>query len=102
MALYELAQRKSSGVIVRLLWDSARDQAVLRYRDRETGDAFVTDVPNPLAATGQDPVFVGRVRRDPTVPHGLALFVAGDNLRKGAALNAVQIAEVLFPRASGR
>ncbi len=55
----------------------------------------LADVPNPLAATGQDPVFVGRVRRDPTVPHGLALFVAGDNLRKGAALNAVQIAEVL-------
>jgi aspartate-semialdehyde dehydrogenase len=63
---------------------------------------IVTDVPNPLAATGRDPVFVGRVRRDPTVPHGLALFVSGDNLRKGAALNAVQIAEVLFstpPRA---
>jgi aspartate-semialdehyde dehydrogenase len=55
----------------------------------------VTDVPNPLAATGRDPVFVGRVRRDPTVEHGLALFVTGDNLRKGAALNAVQIAEVL-------
>lgn len=56
----------------------------------------VTDVPNPLAATGKDPVFVGRVRADPTVPHGLALFVSGDNLRKGAALNAVQIAEVLL------
>jgi len=40
-------------------------------------------------------VFVGRIRRDPTVPHGLALFVTGDNLRKGAALNAVQIAELL-------
>ncbi|MGH6785367.1 MAG: aspartate-semialdehyde dehydrogenase [Novosphingobium sp.] len=56
----------------------------------------VTEVPNPLEATGQDPVFVGRVRRDPTVPHGLALFVVGDNLRKGAALNAVQIAEALL------
>ena len=56
----------------------------------------VDDVPNPLAATGQDPVFVGRVRPDPTVPHGLALFVVGDNLRKGAALNAVQIAEVML------
>jgi aspartate-semialdehyde dehydrogenase len=48
-----------------------------------------------LSATGRDPVFVGRIRRDPTVDHGLALFVSGDNLRKGAALNAVQIAEVL-------
>ncbi|PTS89906.1 aspartate-semialdehyde dehydrogenase, partial [Caulobacter sp. HMWF009] len=54
------------------------------------------DVPNPLAATGQDPVFVGRIRPDPTVAHGLALFVTGDNLRKGAALNAVQIAEVML------
>ena len=41
-------------------------------------------------------MFVGRVRRDPTVDHGLALFVVGDNLRKGAALNAVQIAEALI------
>ncbi|WP_374469137.1 aspartate-semialdehyde dehydrogenase [Phenylobacterium sp.] len=55
----------------------------------------LADVPNPLAATGQDPVFVGRIRPDPTVAHGLALFVSGDNLRKGAALNAVQIAERL-------
>ena len=55
----------------------------------------VTEVPNPLDATGQDPVLVGRVRPDRSVEHGLALFVVGDNLRKGAALNAVQIAEVL-------
>jgi aspartate-semialdehyde dehydrogenase len=59
----------------------------------------LADAPNPLAATGQDPVYVGRIRRDPTVEHGLALFVVGDNLRKGAALNAVQIAEVLLDRA---
>jgi aspartate-semialdehyde dehydrogenase len=59
----------------------------------------VTEVPNPLDATGQDPVFVGRVRRDPSAENGLALFVVGDNLRKGAALNAVQIAEVLLERA---
>jgi aspartate-semialdehyde dehydrogenase len=58
----------------------------------------VSQVPTPLAATGVDPVFVGRVRRDPGVAHGLALFVSGDNLRKGAALNAVQIAEALLAR----
>jgi aspartate-semialdehyde dehydrogenase len=58
----------------------------------------VTDVPNPLAAAGRDPVLVGRVRPDPTVAHGLVLFVSGDNLRKGAALNAVQIAEVFCAR----
>ncbi len=59
---------------------------------------MVSEVPNPLEATGADPVFVGRVRPDRTVEHGLALFVVGDNLRKGAALNAVQIAEVLCGR----
>ena len=58
----------------------------------------LAEIPNPLAATGRDPVFVGRIRRDPTVLNGLALFVSGDNLRKGAALNAVQIAEVLLAR----
>jgi aspartate-semialdehyde dehydrogenase len=62
---------------------------------RAAPGVVVTDVPNPLTAAGRDPVFVGRVRRDPTVDHGLALFVSGDNLRKGAALNAVQIAELL-------
>jgi aspartate-semialdehyde dehydrogenase len=55
----------------------------------------VVDVPTPLQAAGADPAYVGRVRRDPTVEHGLALFVSNDNLRKGAALNAVQIAELL-------
>lgn len=56
----------------------------------------LSQCPNPLEATGKDPVFVGRVRVDRTVEHGLALFVVGDNLRKGAALNAVQIAEALI------
>jgi aspartate-semialdehyde dehydrogenase len=43
-------------------------------------------------------VFVGRIRRDPTVAHGLNLWVVADNLRKGAATNAVQIAELLVAR----
>ena len=46
--------------------------------------------------TGQDAVFVSRVRADPTVENGLSLWVVSDNLRKGAALNAVQIAEELI------
>ena len=58
------------------------------------------DVPTPLIAAGADPSFVGRVRVDPTVPHGVALFVSGDNLRKGAGLNAVQIAEAILERRS--
>ena len=56
------------------------------------------EVPLALSAAGRDEVFVGRVRRDPTVPHGLNLWVVADNLRKGAATNAVQIAEVLVQR----
>ena len=56
------------------------------------------DIPTPLDAAGTDPSIVGRIRRDPTVPNGLALFVSGDNLRKGAALNAIQIAEELVRR----
>jgi len=63
---------------------------------RDAPGVVLADVPNPLAATGKDPVFVGRVRRDPTVEHGLALFLSNDNLRKGAALNAIQIAETLL------
>ena len=51
----------------------------------------LADVPTPLMAAGRDPSYVGRLRRDETVPNGLSLFVAGDNLRKGAALNAVEI-----------
>ncbi len=53
------------------------------------------DIPTPLQAAGKDPSFVGRIRKDPTVDNGLVLFVANDNLRKGAALNAVQIAELM-------
>jgi len=58
----------------------------------------VVDVPTPLRAAGIDPTLVGRVRADSTVPHGLALFVSGDNLRKGAALNTIQIADALLAR----
>jgi len=54
--------------------------------------------PMAIAASGRDPVYVGRIRRDPTVPHGLNLWVVADNVRKGAALNAVQIAELLHQR----
>jgi aspartate-semialdehyde dehydrogenase len=55
------------------------------------------DVPTPLDAAGQDPSYVGRIRADQSAPagKGLVLFISNDNLRKGAALNAVQIAEVV-------
>ncbi len=78
----------------------ARELTVDRARAllEEAPGVRYADVPTPLAATGVDPVLVGRLRRDPGVAHGLALFVSGDNLRKGAALNAVQIAEALLLR----
>jgi aspartate-semialdehyde dehydrogenase len=56
------------------------------------------EFPSPGKAAGIDEVLVGRIRRDPTVEHGLALFLASDNLRKGAALNAIQIAELVLRR----
>lgn len=64
----------------------------------------LTDVPTPLEAAGNDPSFVGRIRQDEGVPNGrgLALFISNDNLRKGAALNAVQIAELVASQLTAR
>jgi aspartate-semialdehyde dehydrogenase len=58
-------------------------------------DPRASDYPMPLQAAGQDPVYVGRIRKDPSHPRGLALWVVGDNLRKGAALNAIQVFELV-------
>ena len=58
----------------------------------------LADLPTPLEAAGKDPSYVGRIRTDSSVEHGLALFVSNDNLRKGAALNAIQVAEALLAR----
>src|SRR5216683_270426 len=59
--------------------------------DHRADEGYVT----PQESAGEDPVFVSRIRKDPTVAHGLNLWIVADNLRKGAALNAVQIAEIL-------
>jgi aspartate-semialdehyde dehydrogenase len=75
--------------------DDARE--ILRYApglvviDEPRQSAY----PMPLTVAGEDPVFVGRVREDPSHPRGLALWVVGDNLRKGAALNAIQVFELV-------
>ncbi|MFE2420986.1 aspartate-semialdehyde dehydrogenase [Streptomyces hokutonensis] len=61
----------------------------------------LSDIPTPLQAAGQDPSYVGRIRADETVENGLALFISNDNLRKGAALNAVQIAELVAAELQG-
>jgi aspartate-semialdehyde dehydrogenase len=79
---------------------AARARALLR---RAPGVRLVDEpsrgrYPVPIDAAGQDDVLVGRVRRDDSVRRGLVLWVSGDNLRKGAATNAVQIAELLFSK----
>jgi aspartate-semialdehyde dehydrogenase len=65
---------------------------------RATPEVQVVAMPTPLMAAGNDSVFVGRIRRDPGAANGIALFLSNDNLRKGAALNAIQIAERLAAR----
>ncbi len=64
---------------------------------RVVDDRAAGRFPTPMAASGRDEVLVGRIRADLARPGGLALFLAGDQIRKGAALNAVQIAERLAP-----
>ncbi|MGW2020295.1 aspartate-semialdehyde dehydrogenase [Streptomyces sp. NPDC001927] len=61
----------------------------------------LSEIPTPLQAAGKDASYVGRIRVDETVDNGLALFLSNDNLRKGAALNAVQIAELVAAELKG-
>lgn len=61
----------------------------------------LSEIPTPLQAAGKDASYVGRIRVDETVEHGLSLFLSNDNLRKGAALNAVQIAELVAAELRG-
>jgi aspartate-semialdehyde dehydrogenase len=105
--ILEIADLKVSGTCVRVpvftghsLQINARfARAISPQRARELLGAApgvtLEQIPTPLKAVGQDLTYVGRIRRDETVEHGLALFCSSDNLRKGAALNAVQIAELI-------
>lgn len=74
--------------------DLLKKGAGLIVSDMEEGGGYMT----PVDAVGDYATFVSRIRRDTTVPHGLNFWVVSDNLRKGAALNAVQIAEILVNR----
>ncbi len=84
---------------VHAIYDRPVDPEAARERWRAFPGLEVCDdpahmvYPTPLAVAGRDPVIVGRARRDLAEPNGLAFFYVSDNLRKGAALNAVQIAE---------
>jgi aspartate-semialdehyde dehydrogenase len=79
---------------------AARARAILREApgclviDKHEDGGYIT----PVEAAGEDATYISRIRKDPTVEHGLSLWVVADNLRKGAALNAVQIAECLINR----
>jgi aspartate-semialdehyde dehydrogenase len=72
----------------RAIWREAPGVVVVDHRE---DGGYIT----PLESAGEDATYVSRIRRDPTVEHGLAFWCVSDNLRKGAALNAVQIAETL-------
>ena len=61
-------------------------------------DPATSTYPMPAMLEGTDETYIGRLRKDPTVPYGISMWVVADQLRKGAALNAVQIAEALLPR----
>jgi aspartate-semialdehyde dehydrogenase len=80
----------------------ARDITPARAREvlAAAPGVALDEVPTPLQAAGKDPSFVGRIRADQSAPanRGLVLFISNDNLRKGAALNAVQIAELVAAR----
>jgi len=71
-----------------------REAAGVLVVDKHEDGGYVT----PVEAAGEDAVYVSRIRKDPTVEHGLVMWVVSDNLRKGAATNAVQIAECLMNR----
>jgi aspartate-semialdehyde dehydrogenase len=80
------------------VWIETEDALTPEQAKAILGDApsvQLDEFPSPGKAAGGDELLVGRIRRDPTVENGLALFLACDNLRKGAALNAIQIAELL-------
>ena len=84
-------RRELSPERARELLDSAPGVTVL-------DDPAAALYPMAIDASGQDDVFVGRIRRDPGHEHALDMWVVADNLRKGAALNAVQLAELLHER----
>ncbi|CAM5651277.1 MULTISPECIES: aspartate-semialdehyde dehydrogenase [Streptomyces] len=111
--ILEIPELKVSGTCVRVPVFSGHSLQVNARFEREitperanellagAPGVALSHVPTPLQAAGQDASYVGRIRRDETVDHGLALFLSNDNLRKGAALNAVQIAELVAAELRG-
>ncbi|MFE0577903.1 MULTISPECIES: aspartate-semialdehyde dehydrogenase [unclassified Streptomyces] len=111
--ILEIPELKVSGTCVRVPVFSGHSLQINARFDRpisverayellkDAAGVELSEIPTPLQAAGQDASYVGRIRVDETVDNGLALFVSNDNLRKGAALNAVQIAELVAEELRG-
>ncbi|MBZ9595906.1 aspartate-semialdehyde dehydrogenase [Streptomyces yangpuensis] len=111
--ILEIPELKVSGTCVRVPVFSGHSLQINARFDRpisverayellkDAAGVELSEIPTPLQAAGQDASYVGRIRADETVENGLALFVSNDNLRKGAALNAVQIAELVAEELRG-
>ncbi|MET9318997.1 aspartate-semialdehyde dehydrogenase [Streptomyces sp. NPDC003038] len=111
--ILEIPELKVSGTCVRVPVFSGHSLQVNASFDRpisverayellkDAPGVEISEIPTPLQAAGKDASYVGRIRADETVENGLALFVSSDNLRKGAALNAVQIAELVAEELRG-
>ncbi|MFC9810973.1 aspartate-semialdehyde dehydrogenase [Streptomyces virginiae] len=111
--ILELPELKVSGTCVRVPVFSGHSLQINARFDRpisverayellkDAAGVELSEIPTPLQAAGKDSSYVGRIRVDETVENGLALFVSNDNLRKGAALNAVQIAELVADELRG-
>jgi aspartate-semialdehyde dehydrogenase len=78
--------------------DKVRELLKVRSGIKILDDPTANVYPMPVNATGKDEVFVGRIRQDVSHPNGIAMWVVSDNLRKGAATNAIQIAEEVLKR----
>ena len=85
--LVELEKPLSVGE-ARALWREFPGLSIIDYRQEE---GYIT----PIEVVGEDPVFISRIRSDKSIKNGLLFWLVSDNLRKGAALNAVQIAETI-------
>ncbi|APU40304.1 aspartate-semialdehyde dehydrogenase [Streptomyces sp. NPDC056254] len=111
--ILEIPELKVSGTCVRVPVFSGHSLQINARFDRpisverayellkDADGVELSEIPTPLQAAGKDASYVGRIRVDETVENGLALFVSNDNLRKGAALNAVQIAELVAEELRG-
>lgn len=115
--ILELPELPVSATCVRVPVMVGHSEAVWVELERELSPGAVTEIlreapsvrvvdlpsfPTPSAAAGDDDVLVGRIRRDQAAENGIALYLSSDNLRKGAALNAIQIAELLLERVAAR